>query len=47
MIVITGAAGFIGSGLVSKLNQEGFNDLVLVDDFSHVPKRNLEDIVVN
>jgi ADP-L-glycero-D-manno-heptose-6-epimerase len=39
MIVITGAAGFIGSGLVSKLNQEGFNDLVLVDDFSHEQKR--------
>ena len=33
MIVITGAAGFIGSCLVSKLNQEGFYDLVLVDDF--------------
>jgi ADP-L-glycero-D-manno-heptose 6-epimerase len=33
MIVITGAAGFIGSCLVQKLNQEGYNDLVLVDDF--------------
>lgn len=33
MIVITGAAGFIGSCLVSKLNQEGFYDLILVDDF--------------
>jgi ADP-L-glycero-D-manno-heptose 6-epimerase len=33
MIIITGAAGFIGSCLVSKLNKEGFNDLVLVDDF--------------
>ena len=33
MIIITGAAGFIGSCLVSKLNMEGFNDLILVDDF--------------
>jgi len=35
MIIITGAAGFIGSCLVQKLNDEGFNDLVLVDDFSN------------
>ena len=35
MIVVTGAAGFIGSGLVSKLNAEGFKDIVLVDDFSN------------
>ncbi len=36
MIIITGAAGFIGSCLVQKLNQEGYFDLVLVDDFSDV-----------
>jgi len=34
MIVITGAAGFIGSCLLSKLNDEGITDIVLVDDFS-------------
>ena len=34
MIVITGAAGFIASCLVSQLNTLGFYDLVLVDDFS-------------
>lgn len=34
MIIITGAAGFISSCLISKLNQENFRDLVLVDDFS-------------
>jgi ADP-L-glycero-D-manno-heptose 6-epimerase len=33
-IVITGAAGFIGSCLVSFLNTEGYNNLILVDDFS-------------
>jgi ADP-L-glycero-D-manno-heptose 6-epimerase len=38
MIVITGAAGFIASCLAAKLNQEGYNDLVLVDDFSHPAK---------
>lgn len=38
MIVVTGAAGFIGSCLVSKLNSEGINDLVLVDDFSKKEK---------
>jgi len=34
MIVVTGAAGFIGSCLVGKLNAEGFKDIVLVDDFT-------------
>lgn len=44
MIIVTGAAGFIGSCLVRKLNDEGFNDLVLVDDFSLPEKApNLEN----
>lgn len=38
MIVITGAAGFIGSCLVSKFNSEGISDLLLVDDFSKIEK---------
>lgn len=43
MIVITGAAGFIGSCLVSKLNHEGYSNLILVDDFSNELKnKNLE-----
>lgn len=43
MIVVTGAAGFIGSCLVGKLNLEGYNDLVVVDDFSIEEKHhNLE-----
>lgn len=38
MIIITGAAGFIGSNLLTKLNQEQFKDIVLVDDFSKTEK---------
>lgn len=43
MIVVTGAAGFIGSCLVSGLNAKGYEDLILVDDFSRPEKEsNLE-----
>jgi ADP-L-glycero-D-manno-heptose 6-epimerase len=38
MIVITGAAGFIGSYLVGKLNQAGYKDLILVDRFDDPSK---------
>ncbi len=34
MIILTGAAGFIGSNLLTGLNVAGYKDLVLVDDFS-------------
>ena len=34
MIVVTGAAGFIASCLVTRLNAANFNDLVVVDNFS-------------
>jgi ADP-L-glycero-D-manno-heptose 6-epimerase len=39
MIVITGAAGFIGSNLVSKLNSGPVKELVLVDKFQD-PQKN-------
>lgn len=43
-IVVTGAAGFIGSCLVGYLNRQGFNNLILVDDFSKIDKiSNLEE----
>jgi ADP-L-glycero-D-manno-heptose 6-epimerase len=38
MIIVTGAYGFIGSVLVGFLNQEGKEDLLLVDDFSKKEK---------
>ncbi len=38
-IVVTGAAGFIASGLVRSLNEHGYTDLILVDDFSN-PQKN-------
>jgi ADP-L-glycero-D-manno-heptose 6-epimerase len=45
MIVVTGAAGFIASYFVKKLNQEGYQDIVLVDDFSvNAKKRNWESL---
>ncbi len=43
MIITTGAAGFIGSNFVGKLNSEGIKDIVIVDDFSSSLKnRNIE-----
>ena len=39
MIIITGAAGFIGSCLVSHMNQQGKNNLVIVDQFDRADKR--------
>jgi ADP-L-glycero-D-manno-heptose 6-epimerase len=34
MIIITGGAGFIGSALVWKLNQNGITDILIVDELS-------------
>ena len=38
MIVVTGAAGFIGSCLAHGLYNKGYKDLVLVDDFNKAEK---------
>jgi len=40
-IVVTGAAGFIGSAIVSRLNADGREDLVLVDDVDPQKEKNL------
>ena len=43
-IVVTGAAGFIGSCLIQRLHNEGYENIVAVDDFSKVEKlKNLEN----
>lgn len=39
LIIVTGAAGFIGSCMVQFLNDNGFTNLVLVDDFGVETKR--------
>ncbi len=44
-IVVTGAAGFIGSNLVKGLNTRGIDDIIAVDDLTQGDKfRNLADL---
>lgn len=38
MIIVTGAAGFIGSALVGELLRQGWQDIVAVDEFSRADK---------
>lgn len=48
MIIVTGAAGFIGSVLIKKLNKEGFNAIVAVDKFDNPEKnKNLEGLKIS
>jgi ADP-L-glycero-D-manno-heptose 6-epimerase len=37
-IVVTGALGFIGSCLIARLNEEGWENIIAVDDFSRNDK---------
>jgi ADP-L-glycero-D-manno-heptose 6-epimerase len=39
LIIVTGAAGFIGSCMVEYLNKQGYENLILVDDFSFEEKQ--------
>lgn len=41
MIVITGAAGFIGSCSVSHFNQQGIEELIVVDQFDRADKQKI------
>jgi ADP-L-glycero-D-manno-heptose 6-epimerase len=51
MIIVTGAAGFIGSNIVAELNAQGRTDLLLVDDlgtqgkWKNIAKRRFLDLV--
>jgi ADP-L-glycero-D-manno-heptose 6-epimerase len=38
MIIVTGAAGFIGSCMVGYLNKIGYNNLIIVDEFTEEEK---------
>jgi ADP-L-glycero-D-manno-heptose 6-epimerase len=38
MIVVTGGAGFIGSAFVAKLNDEGHDDIIIVDELGRSEK---------
>lgn len=46
-IVVTGAAGFIGSNIIKGLNARGIDDIIAVDDLTHGDKfRNLADLKI-
>ena len=47
MIIVTGAAGFIGSYLIKRLNQDNFNAIIAVDKFDNPEKnKNLLDLTI-
>ena len=47
-IVVTGAAGFIGSNIVKGLNARGIDDIIAVDDLTQGDKfRNLSDLKIS
>ena len=44
-VVVTGAAGFIGSNIIKGLNTRGIDDIIAVDDLTQGDKfRNLADL---
>jgi ADP-L-glycero-D-manno-heptose 6-epimerase len=44
-VIVTGGAGFIGSAFVWKLNREGIDDILIVDDLKESEKwRNLAEV---
>lgn len=46
-IVVTGAAGFVGSNIVKGLNARGIDDIIAVDDLTQGDKfRNLADLAI-
>ncbi|MFM2481325.1 ADP-glyceromanno-heptose 6-epimerase [Celerinatantimonas sp. YJH-8] len=47
MIIVTGGAGFIGSNIVKALNDEGYEDIIVVDDLTDGTKFvNLVDLKI-
>src|SRR5690348_12025011 len=39
VIMVTGAAGFIGSCMVGRLNESGYNNIIIVDEFTDEEKK--------
>lgn len=47
MIIVTGAAGFIASNLIKRLNNDGFKHIIAVDKFDNpVKNKNLEELTI-
>ena len=47
MIIVTGAAGFIGSYLIKRLNKDNFNAIIAVDKFDNTEKnKNLAGLTI-
>ncbi len=42
--IVTGGAGFIGSNLIRKLNDEGIDEILVVDNLTEAKKRNLKGL---
>ncbi len=48
MIVVTGAAGFIGSAMIAKLNRSGYQNIIAVDHFDRDDKNaNLTNLTIS
>ncbi|MDE2625457.1 MAG: NAD-dependent epimerase/dehydratase family protein, partial [Betaproteobacteria bacterium] len=47
MIIVTGAAGFIGANLIKELNRRGVTNILAVDNLEKADKfRNLSDCTI-
>lgn len=42
--IVTGGAGFIGSNMVKYLNNQGINDIIIIDTYNNKKMQNLHDL---
>ncbi|WP_072530993.1 NAD-dependent epimerase/dehydratase family protein [Bacteroides ilei] len=42
--IVTGGAGFIGSNMVKYLNNQGLNDIIIIDTYNNKKMQNLHDL---